>query len=115
MEIKQFDVWIADLNPRLGTEAGKRRPVVCIQTNLLNKADHPSTIICPITTNIKKDTEILRVRIKGGIAGLTQDCDIMMDQLRATDNNRLVKRIGKLPGELISKVKDNLKLILDLD
>jgi len=59
--IKQFEIWIADLNPRIGTETGKTRPVLTIQTNLLNKIPHPSTIICPITTSVKKDAEILRL------------------------------------------------------
>ncbi|MEJ7677319.1 MAG: type II toxin-antitoxin system PemK/MazF family toxin [Segetibacter sp.] len=53
MKIKQFEVWIVDLNPRMGTETGKTRPVIIIQTNLLNSF-HPSTIICPITTNVQK-------------------------------------------------------------
>ena len=37
MKIKQFEIWIADLNPRMGTEAGKIRPVIVVQTDLLNK------------------------------------------------------------------------------
>ncbi len=52
MRIKQYEIWIADLNPQAGTETGKTRPVLILQTNLLNKIDHPSTIICPVTTNI---------------------------------------------------------------
>jgi len=59
MPIKQYEIWIADLNPQIGTETGKTRPVLTIQTNLLNKIPHPSTIVCPITTNVKKDSEIL--------------------------------------------------------
>ncbi|MCY7311344.1 MAG: type II toxin-antitoxin system PemK/MazF family toxin [Chitinophagaceae bacterium] len=35
MQIKQYEIWIADLNPRFGTETGKTRPVVIIQTDLL--------------------------------------------------------------------------------
>ena len=92
--ISQFEIWIADLNPRFGTEAGKRRPVCIIQTNLLNKF-HPSTIICPITTNIKFDASILRVHIKKGNCGMNEDCDIMIDQIRAIDNKRLVKKNAK--------------------
>ena len=115
MEIKQFDIWIADLNPQIGTEPGKTRPVVIIQTNLLNKIPHPSTIICPITTNIKKNAEILRVHLKKGSANLNQDCDVMIDQLRAIDNKRLVKKIGKLPKGLTETVSENLRIILDLD
>ena len=41
MKIKQFEIWIADLNPRMGTEAGKIRPVIVVQTDLLNK-EHPN-------------------------------------------------------------------------
>jgi len=43
MNIKQYEIWIADLNPQIGTEAGKTRPVIILQTNLLNKIDHPFT------------------------------------------------------------------------
>ena len=115
MSIKQFEIWIADLNPKIGTELGKTRPVLAVQTNLLNKTKHPSTIICPITTNVKKDSEILRVHLKKGTANLYQDCDIMIDQVRAIDNNRLVKRTGKLPKELSEIVSENLRIILDLE
>ena len=114
MQIKQFDIWILDLNPQIGTEPGKTRPVVIIQTNLLNKIPHPSTIICPITANIKINTEILRVHLKKGIANLNQDCDIMIDQLRAIDNKRLIKKLGSLPNDIIEQMKENIQIILDL-
>lgn len=115
MLTKQYEIWIADLNPQIGTESGKTRPVLIVQTNLLNKIPHPSTIICPLTTNVKKDSEILRINLKKGTANLQQTCDIMIDQVRAIDNKRLIKRIGKLPGELIGLVKENLQIIMDLE
>ena len=115
MMIKQFEIWIADLNPKIGTEPGKTRPVLIVQTNLLNKIPHPSTIICPITTNIKKDSEILRVHLKKGTANLHQACDIMIDQIRAIDNERLLKRTGKLSKGLSEIVKENLQIIMDID
>jgi mRNA interferase MazF len=115
MSTKQFEIWIADLNPKIGTETGKTRPVLVVQTNLLNKVPHPSTIICPITTNVKKDSEILRVHLKKGIANLHQACDIMIDQVRAIDNNRLIKRAGKLSNDLSELVKENLRIIMDLE
>ena len=115
MQIKQFEIWIVDLNPRIGTESGKTRPVLVVQTNLLNKIPHSSTFICPITTNIKKGSEILRVHLKKGIGNLHQDCDIMIDQLRAIDNGRLVKKVGNLPTNLIDIVKENIKIIIDLE
>lgn len=115
MAIKQFEIWIADLNPQIGTEPGKTRPVLIIQTDLLNKIPHPSTIVCPITTNVKKDSEILRVHMKKGMANLQSACDIMIDQIRAIDNKRLTKRIGVLPDELIELVKENIQIVLALE
>jgi len=115
MQIKQFEIWIADLNPQIGTEPGKTRPVLTIQTNLLNNIPHPSTIVCPITTNVKRDSEILRVHLKKGTANLHQACDIMIDQIRAIDNKRLTNRIGVLPDNLIELVKENIQIVLDLE
>ena len=114
MMAKKFEVWLANLDPRFGTESGKTRPVIIVQTDLLNRF-HPSTLICPITTNVKPESQILRVFIKKGTAQLKEDCDVMIDQLRAIDNKRLIKKIGLVPYETGKKVKENLRIILDLD
>lgn len=115
MQIKQYDIWIADLNPQIGTEPGKTRTVLIVQTNLLNKLPHPSTIVCPITTNVQSDSDILRVHLKKGMANLQENCDIMIDQIRAIDNKRLIKKIGSIPTDLIEKIKENLSIMVDLD
>ena len=113
MKIKQFDIWIADLEPQRGTETGKVRPVLIVQTNLLR--DHPSTIVCPITTNVTPDSDILRVHLKKGSANLKCESDIMIDQMRAIDNRRLTNKVGELPQDLQQKVKENIKIVLDLE
>ena len=115
MSIKQYEIWIADLKPQIGTEPGKTRPVLVIQTDLLNQFTHPSTLVCPITTKVEKEAEILRVHLNKGMAGLLEDCDIMIDQIRAIDNKRFVQKIGELPIELRKTVAENLKIILDLE
>jgi len=114
MKVKQFEIWYADLNPTIGTEPGKVRPVVIVQTDLLNKY-HPSSIVCPITTNIQKESEILRVHIKKGSCGLNETCDIMIDQVRAIDNKRLIKKIGVTSTEIILKIKNNIRIIFDME
>lgn len=115
MQINQYEIWLADLNPNIGTEAGKTRPILIIQTNLLNNIEHPSTIICPITTKLNKLSDLLRVNLKKGTSNLNEECDIMIDQIRAIDNKRLIKKIGKLPENLNQLVKNNIKIILDLE
>ena len=113
MKFKQFEIWLADLNPRFGTEPGKTRPVLIVQTDMLNKV-HPSTLICPITTNVKPGATILRVHIPKGKAGMKKNSDIMIDQTRAIDNQRFIKKLGSLPPQACGMVKENLKIILDL-
>ena len=113
MKYKQFEVWLADLNPKFGTEAGKIRPVLIIQSDLLNKV-HPSTIICPITTNVKKNVSILRVNLKKGEGGMKKQSSIMIDQLRAIDNRRFVKKTGNLSPDLREKVLENIKIVLEI-
>ncbi|MBN2030295.1 type II toxin-antitoxin system PemK/MazF family toxin [bacterium] len=112
--MKQFEIWIADLNPQIDTETGKTRPVIILQTDLLNAISHPSTIICPMTTNIQKEADILRIHIQSGIANMKEDSDIMIDQIRAIDNRRLIKKIGRLPQNLIDKVIENVAIVLDI-
>jgi len=114
MKIKQFQIWIADLNPRMGTETGKVRPVIIVQTDLLNN-EHPSTVICPITTNVKPDAELLRVHLTKSKFGLKENCDIMIDQVRAIDNKRLVKKVGEVDSVTAEKIRENLKIVLDLE
>lgn len=114
MKIKQFDLWTADLNPKIGTEPGKTRPVLVIQTDLLNSM-HPSTIIFPITTNVIKESDILRIHLKKGVANLQKSSDLMIDQIRAIDNKRLIKKIGELPLDLRKSVIENIKIILDIE
>lgn len=112
---KRFEIWIADLNPRIGTEPGKNRPVLIVQSNLLNKIQHPSTIVCPITTNIKGEVQILRVALKKGQANLQKDSHVLIDQIRAVDNQRLIEKIGNLPENLVSEVERSLSIVLDLE
>lgn len=114
MTINQFEIWIADLEPQRGTETGKVRPVLIVQTDYLNKV-HPSTIICPITTNVQMESDILRVHIQKGTSNVKEDCDIMIDQIRSIDNRRLINKIGELPKSLQDRVRENILIVLDLN
>lgn len=111
MEIRQFDIWLADLNPSKGTEPGKTRPVVIVQTDLLNEF-HLSTLICPITSKVNIEIEHLRVHLNKG--QLDKPSDILVDQIRAIDNTRLLKRLARLTKTQQQKLKDNLKIVLDI-
>jgi mRNA interferase MazF len=111
--MNQFEIWLADLNPQIGTETGKVRPVIIVQTNFLNEIRHPSTIVCPITTKLNNESSILRIRINNGNCGLTANSDIMIDQIRSIDNSRFVKKIGVATNQIKNKIKENILNVLD--
>ena len=110
MNLKRGHLYVADLSPRQGTEPGKQRPVLIIQSDLLNEIAHPSTWVLPCTTKVTPPN-ILRVRLTQGCGGVDRECDVMIDQSRAIDNGRFKKYFGKLPKQIFEEVIEKLKLL----
>lgn len=111
---KRGEVWLANLNPRRGTEPGKTRPVLIVQAQALVDAGHPSTIIVPLTTNLIESAEPLRVRVPAQ-RSLKRDSDLLIDQIRAIDNRRLAEGpLATLDIELMARVADTLRDVLEL-
>jgi len=115
MKYQQFEIWIADLHPNFGEETGKTRPVLIVQSNILNDTGYRSTIICPFSTKTRNRITILRVNVETGESGLNAPSAVMIDEIRAIDNRRFIKKIGDLPQHLKSTVAENIANILDLD
>jgi mRNA interferase MazF len=113
MECRQGEIWLANLHPQKGTEPGKIRPVIILQTDDLNSV-HPSTIICPSTTNVLPQMEVLRVHLPKGSSGVEQPSDILIDQIRAIDGVRLLRRLGHVDQATLEKVRANIQILLDL-
>jgi mRNA interferase MazF len=106
-------LYLADLSPRAGTEPGKVRPILVIQTDLLNEAGHPSTWVLPCTTRLT-GKNLLRVVLPRGIAGNRDECEVMVDQSLAIDNRRLVKALKPLPKSILAEVAEKLRKLGDL-
>ncbi len=113
MRARRGVLYLADLSPRAGTEPGKVRPVLVVQTDLLNQAGHPSTWVLPCTTRLTGEN-LLRVVLPRGIAGNREECEVMVDQSRAIDNRRLVRALRPLPKSILAEVVDKLRTLGDL-
>lgn len=111
---RRGEVWLANLDPQRGTEPGKTRPVLVVQAQALMDAAHPSTIIVPLTTSLVEDAEPLRLRVAPQGA-LERPSDLLIDQLRAIDNRRLVEGpLAALDATLMARVAAALRDVLDL-
>lgn len=113
MRARRGVLYLADLEPRRGTEPGKTRPVLVIQTDLLNDAGHPSTWVLPCTTRLTGEN-LLRVVLPRGLAGNREDCEVMVDQSRAIDNRRLVRSLKPLPRTILAEVAEKLRTLGEL-
>lgn len=113
--LRRGQIWLADLNPRRGTEPGKTRPVLIVQSQALLDAGHPSTLVIPLTTLLVKDAEPLRIRVAAA-AKLRRDSDLLVDQLRSIDNARLIQGpLCHVSQALMSRVQIAIREVLDMD
>ena len=109
------EVWLANLAPPHGAEPGKTRPVLILQAQALLDAGHPSTLIIPLTTNLVDDAEPLRLRVPA-FERLRQSSDLLVDQLRAVDNRRLVQGpLAQLSPSLMRAVGEAIRELLELE
>ena len=111
---RRGEIRLANFNPSKGTEAGKIRPCLILQSDLLNEAGHPSTTVIPLTTRILDDTAPLRFRI-GRRDDLQEDSDVMIDQVRTIDNRRFAgDALTRLTTGEIAAIEEYLKIVLGM-
>lgn len=115
MKIRQFDIWLADLNPSKGSEQNGKRPCIILQTN----AGHDygsTTIIAPCTTKKLSRVYAFEVKINPSRQnGLTEKSKIKFDQIRVIDKARLVKKLGGLENIYHDDALTALKIIFDIE
>ena len=92
MNIKRGKIFLASLDPAVGNEISKTRPVIIISNDINNKFSNTITVI-PLTSNTSKIYPF-EIFLKFGIANLPKDSKARTDQIRTIDKRRLVKEIG---------------------
>ena len=111
--IERGGIYLAKLNPSKGAEPGKIRPVLILQTDLLNAIGHTTVIVLPLTTKLIDNATPLRYRINSR-SRLEKDSDILCDQIRAIDTSRIIgDSLAYLTDDELVMVEMMVKLILD--
>jgi mRNA interferase MazF len=113
-QVKRGEIYYAALDPVVGSETGKTRPVLIIQNDIGNLYS-PTTIVAVITEySEKKATYPICVSI-GQDAGLKKNSIVNLSQIRTIDNRRLMgPKVATLSDELMGKVDKALKNCLAL-
>lgn len=112
MACRRGEIRLANFNPAKGTEPGKIRPCLIIQSDLLNDANHPSTTVILLTSRLVDNAVPLRFRIVAKDE-LKSNSEVMLDQVRSIDNRRISAEVLTVltESELV-EIEEYLKIVL---
>jgi len=114
MKIKRGEVVLVNLEPVIGSEQGRIRPVLVIQNDISNEFS-PKTIIAPITSKVYNKEYPTNVFISKQDSKLDKDSTILLNQIRTIDKSRIIKKISNLNNFIMKKVDLALKVSLGLE
>jgi mRNA interferase MazF len=113
-KVTRGEVVEVNLDPTVGTEVKKTRPCVVVQNDVGNRFS-PRTIIVPVTDaeHVAKPFPVC-VPLPRQTGGLTKDSVALCDQIRAIDESRIVRTLGRLTPAVMERVDAALKVSLGL-
>lgn len=103
MTIKRGNIYFANLNPTIGNEINKVRPVLILSNDINNVHSNIVTVI-PITSSILK-VRHFEVFIPAGEANLPKDSKAKCDQIRTIDKSRFINELGKLSANYMVDIE----------
>jgi len=113
MTINRGDIYLAALDPVVGNEISKIRPVLVVSNNINNRYAGTVTVL-PITSKKLNKMYPFELLLPKGTGNLPKKSKVKADQIRALDKTRLVKYIGKLKNEHINLLNEAIKIHLAL-
>ncbi len=112
-EIRQGEVFWIDFGPVAGAAPASRHPCVVVQNDIFNRSLISTTVVCLITSNLKRGDAPGNVRLGPGEANLPRACVVNVSQLATVDKMDLVERIGKLSTGSLDAVCRGLALLFE--
>ena len=113
MNIKRGEIYLAALDPVVGKEISKTRPVVIISNDKNNQFSGTLTIL-PITSQNLEKIYPFEVFLVKGSGNLPKDSKVKVDQIRTIDKMRVFSQIGRLRPNEIAEIEKAIKVHLEL-
>ncbi len=112
MEAHEGDVFWANMDPTIGVEIKKKRPVIIVSNEWINEFSR-LVVVVPVTTSTQKVAPS-HVLIPAGQGGLISLSKALTEQIRAIDKMRLIQRMGKLDHAYMLKLHDAIRNTLNM-
>ena len=108
------DIWWVDFGEPLGSEPGWRRPAVIVQSDEFNKSDMNTTVVIPLTTNLRLAEFPGNVLLSKQNSKLSNDSVAVTPQITVIDSIRLVEHVSFLPISSMTSISEGIRLLLAL-
>ncbi len=113
-KVKRGELYLANLEPVVGSEQGGIRPVVILQNNVGNKHS-PTIIAAPVTTKREPNYLPIHVFLFAANSGLPQNSCVLLEQIRVLDKARLIEKIGEVNAVTMGCINTALKISVGLN
>ena len=112
VELRQGEIWWADLGEPSGSELGFRRPVVVVQGNALNRSRVATVVCVPLTSNLTWAEAPGNIRLSAKATGLPKDSVANASQITTLDRGALVARVRSLTPRHVDQILDGISIVL---
>jgi len=113
VRIRRGVIYLASLDPTVGREISKTRPVVVVSNDVGNEYA-PTVTVVPVTTGNLNRIYPFEVKLLQGEGNLAVNSKAKADQIRTIDKTRLVKFIGDLTPRAMAEIEQAMRHHLDL-
>ena len=113
MEVVRGDIFIADLDPVVGSEQGGVRPVLIVQNDRGNRFS-PTVICAAMTSRLGKNDLPTHVWVAAQESGLDRDSLVLCEQIRTLEKRRLRVKAGHIEGLSLARVNRALAAALSI-
>lgn len=113
VEIRQGEVWWADLSEPSGSGPGFRRPILVVQGNPFNESKISTVVCIPLTSNLKWATAPGNLLLKKRVTGLPKDSVANVSQIISLDKSVLTEKCGRVPGSSLKQIFHGLNIVFD--
>jgi mRNA interferase MazF len=110
---RRGEIYYVDLDPKVGSEQGGRRPALILQNDVGNQYS-PVLIVAAITSRPAARPRPTDVLIQPGSSGLQAPSRVLLNQIRTLDKRRMGRFVGRLKPEEMAQVAEAIKISLGL-
>jgi mRNA interferase MazF len=112
-EVRQGEVYWLDFGPAPGSRTAERHPCVVVQSDLFNQSRISTTVVCLITSNLRRAEAPGNIALKKGEGGLSMASVVNVSQVQTVNKAELADCVGKLAATTVDAIRSGLQILFE--